>query len=40
MKTILFALILAITLVLFGCRMPQQYEETQDVHIEVIAWNQ
>ena len=39
MKTILSVLTLALTLVLFGCRIPQQYEETQDVHIEVIAWN-
>lgn len=37
MKTILFALTLA--LFLSGCRVPEQYEETQDVHIEVIAWN-
>nr|DAR45292.1 MAG TPA: PROTEIN (ALPHA-2U-GLOBULIN)-GLOBULIN, LIPID BINDING PROTEIN.5A [Caudoviricetes sp.] len=39
MKTILFVLTLALTLVLFGCRMPEQFNEMQDVHIEEIAWN-
>lgn len=39
MKPILFALTLALTLVFFGCRMPEQFNETQLVHIEEIAWN-